>query len=134
MSKNTLYGRVSRIENYFSMLLTKYKVSKNIFVSQLPVNINPEWQDMVLIDVGKGMYKNAFNSVSVNIFLYGRPQGDAQIKNVKIIDKMEAALIEAVNNNIDEHYHPHIQWSDSDYDSVRNFHYNVININLIVNN
>ena len=132
MNDNTLYGRVSRVENFFNMLLTKNDVSKQIFISQLPVTIKPEWNDMVLIDVGKGENLGAIRKYSVNIYLYGRPQGELQKKNVKVIDSMESKLLESIENNSDAHYIPSVNWSDSDYDTTRNFHFNVINITTLV--
>ena len=133
MSGITIYGRVSRVENFFNMLLTKSGISKQIFISQLPVTIRPEWNDMVLVDVGVGENACAYRKYSVNIYLYGRPQGELQKKNVKVIDNMENILLEAIGNCSDEHYHPSVNWSDSDYDSTRNFHFNVINISVLVN-
>ena len=67
---DSLFARTSRVENYLNMLLTKFGVSKNIFISQFPVNIKSEWNDMVLIDVNGGGNKNAYNTYSANIFLY----------------------------------------------------------------
>lgn len=133
MSEQTKYARVSRVENFFNMLLTKYEVSKQLFISQLPVTIKPEWNDMVLIDVGSGTNYDSHRKFSVNIYLYGRPIGDLQKKNVKVIDAMEELLLKAVSECSDKHYHPSVNWSDSDYDSTRNFHFNVINISVLVN-
>ena len=49
MAKNRFYARVSRVENFIVMLLTKYSVSENIFTDMLPVTIKSEWNDMVLV-------------------------------------------------------------------------------------
>ena len=133
MAENTFYARVSRVENFFNMLLTKYAVSKQIFISQLPVTVKPEWNDMVMIDVGKGKNYDSHRNFSVNIYLYGRPFGDLQKKNVKVIDKMEELLLKAISECSDEHYHLSVNWSDADYDSTRNFHFNVVNITVLVN-
>ena len=133
MSEQTLYARVSRVENFFNMLLTKYAVSKQLFISQLPVTIKPEWDNMVLIDVGSGTNYDSHRKFSVNIYLYGRPIGDLQKKNVKVIDAMEELVLKAVSECSDKHYHPSVNWSNSDYDPTRNFHFNVINISVLVN-
>ncbi|MGN0280793.1 MAG: hypothetical protein ACI4B3_00640 [Prevotella sp.] len=133
MAENTFYARVSRVENFFNMLLTKYAVSKQIFISQLPVTIKPEWNDMVMIDVGNGKNYDSHRTFSVNIYLYGRPVGDLQKKNVKVIDNMEELLLKAVSECSDGHYHLSVNWSDADYDSTRNFHFNVVNITVLVN-
>lgn len=115
------------------MLLTKYAVSKQIFISQLPVTIKPEWNDMVMIDVGNGKNYDSHRTFSVNIYLYGRPVGDLQKKNVKVIDNMEELLLKAVSECNDGHYHLSVNWSDADYDPTRNFHFNVLNITVLVN-
>lgn len=131
-NRKVLYARVSRVENFMNMLLTKYKVSKHIFVSNLPVTIRSEWDDMALIDVGKGNDMNAYNSFSANVYLYAKPQGDLQQKNVKTIDAMEEAFGKAMAECNDKHYHPVINWRDADYDTTRNFHFNVINLTITV--
>ena len=133
MNDKTTYARVSRVENFFNMLLTKYAVSKQLFISNLPVTIKSEWNDMVLIDVGSGVNKGAHREFSVNIYLYGRPQGDLQKKNVKVIDAMEEKLLTAIEECHDKHYHPSVNWSNSDYDNTRNFHFNVVNITILIN-
>lgn len=131
-NKQVLYARVSRVENFMNMLLTKYKVSEHLFVSNLPVTIRSEWEDMVLIDVGRGTDNNAYNSFSVNVYLYAKPRGDLQQKNVKTIDAMEEAFGTAIAECNDKHYHPIINWRDADYDTTRNFHYNVVNLTIMV--
>lgn len=128
---DSLFARTSRVENYLNMLLTKFCVSKNIFISQFPVNIKSEWNDMVLIDVNGGGNKNAYNTYSANIFLYGRPIGDSLKKNVKVIDAMEEKLDEAIKNSTSEHYSVTVNFRDADYDNTRNFHFNVVNVMVI---
>ena len=131
-NKQVFYARVSRVENFMNMLLTKYKVSGRIFISNLPVNIRTEWDDMALIDVGRGTDRNVCNSFSVNVYLYAKPKGDLQQKNVKILDDMETKLGEAIDECNDKHYHLVLNWRDSDYDTIRNFHFNVVNITVTV--
>lgn len=125
------YARTSRVENFFNMLLTKYAVSDNLFL-ELPVTMKKEWEDLVLIDVGSGINRGASYSYSVNIFLYARPKGELQQKNVKVLDRMETLLEKAIKENHDAHYVVKLNWRDADYDSTRNFHYNVINIETTV--
>lgn len=126
-------ARTSRVENYLNMLLTKYGVSDRIFISNLPVNILKEWNDFVLIDVGMGRDLGAYHSFSVNIFLYGRPIGQSQQKNVKVIDAMEEKMDKAIKEEGSKYYHLTANWRDADYDDTRNFHFNVINITLLAN-
>ena len=120
---DSLFARTSRVENYLNMILTKFGVSKNIFISQFPVNIKSEWNG--------GGNKNAYNTYSANIFLYGRPIGDSLKKNVKVIDAMEEKLDEAIKNSTSEHYSVTVNFRDADYDNTRNFHFNVVNVMVI---
>ena len=128
----TTYGRVSRVENFVYRLVKGAGLSSNVFVSTLPVTIKSEWSDMVLIDVGKGDNLNAYRRFSVNVYLYAKGKGDLQTKNVNVIDAMEEKLLQAIQDCSDNHYHPNISWSDSDYDSTRNLHFNVVNLTVKV--
>ena len=132
MAEMTTYGRVSRVENFVYRLVKGAKLSSNVFVSTLPVTIKSEWADMVLIDVGKGDNLNAYRRFSVNVYLYAKGKGDLQTKNVNVIDAMEEKLLQAVSDSKDNNYTPTINWSDSDYDSTRNLHFNVVNLTVKV--
>ena len=132
MAEMTTYGRVSRVENFVFRLVKGAKLSSNVFVSTLPVTIKSEWADMVLIDVGKGENFNAFRRFSVNVYLYAKGKGDLQTKNVNVIDAMEEKLLQAVSDSKDNNYTPTVNWSDSDYDSTRNLHFNVVNLTIKV--
>ena len=132
MAEMTTYGRVSRVENFVYRLVKGAGLSSNVFVSTLPVTIKSEWADMVLIDVGKGDNLNAYRRFSVNVYLYAKGEGDLQTKNVNVIDAMEEKLLQAIQDCSDNHYHPNINWSDSDYDSTRNLHFNVVNLTVKV--
>ena len=128
----TTYGRVSRVENFIYRLVKGAGLSSNVFVSTLPVTIKSEWADMVLIDVGKGDNLNAYRKFSVNVYLYAKGKGDLQTKNVNVIDTMEEKLLQAVSDSKDNNYTPTVNWSDSDYDSTRNLHFNVVNLTVKV--
>ena len=128
----TTYGRVSRVENFVYRLVKGAKLSSNVFVSTLPVTMKSEWADMVLIDVGKGDNLNAYRRFSVNVYLYAKGKGDLQTKNVNVIDAMEEKLLQAVSDSKDNNYTPTVNWSDSDYDSTRNLHFNVVNLTVKV--
>ena len=131
MAEMTKYGRVSRVENFVYRLVKGAGVSSNVFVS-MPVIIKSEWTDMVLIDVGKGENFDAYRRFSVNVYLYAKGKGDLQTKNVNVIDAMEEKLLQAVSNCKDNNYTPTVNWSDSDYDSTRNLHFNVVNLTVKV--
>ena len=128
----TTYGRVSRVENFVYRLVKGAGLSSNVFVSTLPVTIKSEWADMVLIDVGKGENFDAYRRFSVNVYLYAKGKGDLQTKNVNVIDAMEEKLLQAVSDSKDNNYTPTVNWSDSDYDSTRNLHFNVVNLTVKV--
>ena len=132
MAEMTTHGRVSRVENFVYRLVKGAKLSSNVFVSTLPVTTKSEWSDMVLIDVGKGDNLNAYRRFSVNVYLYAKGQGDLQTKNVNVIDAMEEKLLQAVSDSKDNNYTPTVNWSDSDYDSTRNLHFNVVNLTIKV--
>lgn len=132
MAEMTTYGRVSRVENFVYRLVKGAKLSSNVFVSTLPVTIKSEWADMVLIDVGKGDNLNAYRRFSVNVYLYAKGKGDLQTKNINVIDAMEEKLLQAVSDSKDNNYTPTVNWSDSDYDSTRNLHFNVVNLTVKV--
>lgn len=132
MAEMTTYGRVSRVENFVYRLVKGAGLSSNVFVSTLPVTIKSEWADMVLIDVGKGDNLNAYRRFSVNVYLYAKGKGDLQTKNVNVIDAMEEKLLQAVSDSKDNNYTPTVNWSDSDYDSTRNLHFNVVNLTVKV--
>ena len=132
MAEMTTYGRVSRVENFVYRLVKGAGLSSNVFLSTLPVTIKSEWADMVLIDVGKGDNLNAYRRFSVNVYLYAKGKGDLQTKNVNVIDAMEEKLLQAVSDSKDNNYTPTVNWSDSDYDSTRNLHFNVVNLTVKV--
>ena len=132
MAEMTTYGRVSRVENFVYRLVKGAGLSSNVFVSTLPVTIKSEWADMVLIDVGKGDNLNAYRRFSVNVYLYAKGKGDLQTKNVNVIDAMEEKLLQAVSDSKDNNYTPTVNWPDSDYDSTRNLHFNVVNLTVKV--
>ena len=131
MAENTTYGRVSRVEDFVYRLVKGVGISDNIFVSTLPVTIKSTWANIVLVDVSKGDNLNAYRKFSVNVYLYAKGQGDLQTKNVKVIDAMEQKLLNAVAKSNDEHYKPSVNWSDSDYDSTRNLHFNIVNLTVL---
>ena len=132
MAEMTTYGRVSRVENFVYRLVKGAGLSSNVFVSTLPVTIKSEWADMVLIDVGKGDNLNAYRRFSVNVYLYAKGKDDLQTKNVNVIDAMEEKLLQAVSDSKDNNYTSTVNWSDSDYDSTRNLHFNVVNLTVKV--
>lgn len=123
--------RMSRIENFFSKLLTKKGISDNIFVGEPPIATKTEWQSFVVVDVNQQTDKEAYSTGSASIYLYARPKGELAKKNVALLDQMEAALDAAIAASHDGTHTLVEQWRDAGYDSSRMFHYNIINVRVI---
>ena len=124
--------RLSRIENFFSMLLASGDVSKNIFVGDdLPLTTNKEWMDFVVVDVGQQRDHGGYSSGYANIYLYARPKGTPLRKNVKLLDKMEGILDDVIKNSNNNDYTIQVLYRDSGYDSNRQFHFQMISVSVI---
>ena len=124
--------RLSRIENFFSILLADNGLSKNIFVGELPPTTNKEWNDFVNVDVGQQRDYGGYSSGYANIYLYARPKGDPLRKNVKLLDKMECVLDKIIDESRDANYTISVLYRDSGYDSNRQFHFQMISVSVIV--
>ena len=123
--------RLSRIENFFSMLLTKGKISNNIFVGELPPTTSKNWDDFVNVDVGQQREHGGYSSGYANIYLYARPKGTPLRKNVKLLDKMEGILDDVIKNSNNKDYTIQVLYRDSGYDSNRQFHFQMISVSVI---
>lgn len=124
--------RLSRIENFFSMLLTKGKISDNIFVGELPPTTSKDWDDFVNVDVGQQREHGGYSSGYANIYLYARPKGTPLRKNVKLLDKMEGILDDVIKHSNSKDYTIQVLYRDSGYDSNRQFHFQMISVSVIV--
>ena len=123
--------RLSRIENFFSMLLTKGKISNNIFVGELPPTTSKNWDDFVNVDVGQQRDYGGYSSGYANIYLYARPKGTPLRKNVKLLDKMEGVLDDVIKHSNNKDYTIQVLYRDSGYDSNRQFHFQMISVSVI---
>lgn len=123
--------RLSRIENFFSMLLTKGKISDNIFVGELPPTTSKDWDDFVNVDVGQQREHGGYSSGYANIYLYARPKGTPLRKNVKLLDKMEGILEDVIKQSNNKDYTIQVLYRDSGYDSNRQFHFQMISVSVI---
>lgn len=130
--------RVSRIENFFSMLITQANITDKttVFVGELPPTTKTTWESMVLVDVNRQTDYDAYADCSATIYLYARPTGEGPTKNVKLLDTMEKALDAAIANSSEAYFNWNyvlqVNWRDSDYDSTRNFHYDVVNVSVFI--
>lgn len=123
--------RLSRIENFFSMLLANKGLSKNVFVGELPPTTYKEWDDFVNVDVGQQRDYGGYSSGYANIYLYARPKGTPLRKNVKLLDKMEGVLDKIIDESRDANYTISTLYRDSGYDSNRQFHFQMISVLVI---
>lgn len=123
--------RLSRIENFFSMLLTKGKISDNIFVGELPPTTSKNWDDFVNVDVGQQRDYGGYSSGYANIYLYARPKGTPLRKNVELLDKMEGILDDVIKHSNNKDYTIQVLYRDSGYDSNRQFHFQIISVSVI---
>lgn len=124
--------RLSRIENFFSMLLAKKGLSSNIFIGELPPTTDKDWEDFVEVDVGQQREHGAYSSGYANIYLYARPTGTLLKKNVKILDKMEGVIDNIIAGCHDKNYTIQELYRNSGYDQNRKFHFNMISVSVIV--
>ena len=124
--------RLSRIENFFYMLLADKGLSKNIFVGELPPTTYKEWDDFVNVDVGQQRDHGGYSSGYANIYLYARPKGYPLRKNVKLLDKMEGIIDKIIDESIDANYTISTLYRDRGYDSNRQFHFQMISVSVIV--
>lgn len=123
---------ISRIENFFSMLLTQGKVSDNIYIGELPPTTDAKMNDFVLIDVGKQTSEDAYATGYVNVYLYARPTDTTLKKNIKKLYAMENLFDAALLKSEDSTYVVSELYRDSGYDTTRQFHYNMIGLTVVV--
>lgn len=127
-----IYKTTSRVENFFSMLLTKAGISDNIFIGNIPAAVDSSWKDMMLVDVLSLKDYGAYAKGSANIFLYAKSVDSHGTKPVKELYKMEIALDKAIESCNDDHYVIEVNFRDADYDQNRNYYYNVYNVQVII--
>lgn len=124
--------RLSRIENFFSMLLSNKVLSDNIFIGELPPTTNKDWEDFVNVDIGQQRDYGGYSLGYANIYLYARPKGALRRKNVKTLDKMEGVLDMIIDEANSEEYVIQELYRDSGYDTNRQFHFDMISVSVTV--
>lgn len=124
--------RLSRIENFFSMLLSNKGLSDNIFIGELPPTTNKEWEDFVNVDIGQQRDYGGYSLGYANIYLYARPKGALRRKNVKTLDKMEGVLDMIIDETNSKDYVIQELYRDSGYDTNRQFHFDMISVSVTV--
>ena len=124
--------RISRIENYFSTLLSNKGLSDNIFIGELPPTTNKEWEDFVNVDIGQQRDYGGYSLGYANIYLYARPKGTLCRKNVKTLDKMEGILDMIIDEANSKDYVIQELYRDDGYDANRQFHFDMISVSVTV--
>lgn len=127
MDKNNM--NISRIETYLHGIIDN-KVSKNTYAGTLPDTIKSDWNDMVLVDCANRVSDmDAYGETIVLVWLYARPFEDGS-KNVPVMDELETKLNEVIKNANDKIYVINRRNTYSDYDSDRQWHCNIVELNV----
>ena len=124
--------RLSRIENFFSMLLSNKGLSDNIFIGELPPTTNKDWEDFVNVDIGQQRDYGGYSLGYANIYVYARPKGALRRKNVKTLDKMEGVLDMIIDEANSKDYVIQELYRDNGYDTNRQFHFDMISVSVTV--
>lgn len=129
MNKDNI--NISKIETYLHSIIDN-KVSKNTFVGNLPDTMQSTWQDVCLIDCGSVIADmNAYGRGVVLVWLYARPLANGA-KNVAQMAAMESKLNEVIKGATSSTYQITRRNTYSDYDTVRKWHCNIVELNLHV--
>lgn len=127
MDKNNM--NISRIETYLHGIIDN-KVSKNTYAGTLPDTIKSDWDDMVLVDCANRVSDmDAYGEAIVLVWLYARPFENGS-KNVAVMDELETKLNEVIENANDKIYVINRRNTYSDYDSDRQWHCNIVELNV----
>lgn len=127
MDKNNM--NISRIETYLHGIIDN-KVSKNTYAGTLPDTIKSDWNDMVLVDCANRVSDmDAYGEAIILIWLYARPFEDGS-KNVPMMDELETKLNEVIQSASDKNYVINRRNTYSDYDPDRQWHCNIVELNV----
>ena len=130
MSKNSI--NISKIETYLHGIIDNV-VSNNTYVGTLPNTIQSSWNDMCLIDCGSTIQDwDAFGRGVVLVWLYARPLPNGA-KNVALLSTMESKLNEVIDSAVSSIYHINRRNTYTDYDTTRQWHCNIVEINILIN-
>ena len=129
MDKNNM--NISRIETYLHGIIDNV-VSKNTYAGTLPDTIKSDWNDMVLVDCANRVSDmDAYGEAIVLVWLYARPFENGS-KNVAVMDELETKLNEVIENANDRIYVINRRNTYSDYDNDRQWHCNIVELNILI--
>lgn len=120
---------ISKIESYLNGIIDN-SVSVNTFVGDLPTTIDSSWNDMVLIDCPNGISDYmGMGRGTILIWLYAKPMANG-IKNVAVMSRLEQSLNEVLSKANNEHYQLSRKATYQDFDAIRQWHCNIVELNL----
>lgn len=122
---------ISKIESYLYLLFYG-TLTDQTYVGTLPETIKDTWNEMCLIDCGSSIVDDdARARGTVSVLLYARPNTDGS-KNVKKMSQLEIKLNEIIRSAHDNNYQISRRSTFTDYDSKRNWHYNIVELNIMI--
>ena len=129
MIKDSL--NISKIETYLYSIIDN-EVSANTYVGTLPDTVKSDWNDMCLIDVSSQIRDmDAYGRGVVLVWLYARPLASGA-KNVAQMSVLESKLNEVIEQANDSTYRINRRNTYTDYDSVRKWHCNIVELNITI--
>lgn len=122
---------ISNIEAYLMGLIDN-KVSANTFASVPPAEFRSEWNDVCVIDTSSSIRDlDAYGKGAVLVWLYARPLASGA-KNGALMSALESKLVEVIEGANDSTYRISRRNTYSDYDSKRQWHCNIIVLNITI--
>lgn len=130
MSTNNNFN-ISNIETFMYGILHGV-LSRNVYVGSLPDTIQDSWNDMCYIDCSNVISdENACAKGSVLIWLYARPLSNGT-KNVMKMSELEVELNRIIDEQRSGNYRITRTNTYTDYDSNRQWHCNIVELNIII--
>ena len=122
---------ISNIETYLHSIMDGI-VSENTYAGTLPDTLKSEWNDMCLIDCGNKLHDfDAYGQGTILIWLYARPRSNGS-KNVTTMSKLEENLNFVIKNASNSEYSINRGFTYTDYDSIRQWHCNIVELNILI--
>ena len=122
---------ISNIETYLHSIMDGI-VSENTYAGTLPDTVNSEWNDMCLIDCGNKLHDfDAYGQGTILIWLYASPRSNGS-KNVTTMSKLEENLNFVIKNASNSEYSINRGFTYTDYDSIRQWHCNIVELNILI--
>jgi hypothetical protein len=122
---------ISNIETYLHSIMDGV-VSEQTYAGTLPDTMKSEWNDMCLIDCGNKIHDfDAYGQGTILIWLYARPRSNGS-KNVAIMSKLEENLNFVIKNASNKDYSISRGYTYTDYDATRQWHCNIVELNILI--